>query len=227
MIREYRESDWPAVRDICAQTALYGRPIEPLLDDRELVAAALLGSYVRYERGCFLVEDSKGRIEGYLAGCPDTRRFMRLFTLRALPGLCIRFVARGTVLCPAAWRIIAAIASGARRRHRLISAAEYPAHCHINVISAARRSGTGARLLEEFLRRLRALGVRGVHVSASSEAGKRFFAKMGFAVVAAYPVPPLGGIRPGEAWLMGKKLAGQSQALAAEKEQERYTEGRR
>ena len=83
----------------------------------------------------------------------------------------------------------------------------YPAHCHINVAAQARRSGAGTALWGAFHERLESRAVPGVHASTPTAAGKLFFGRAGFTILARYPAATLGGISPGEVWIMGLKLA--------------------
>lgn len=83
----------------------------------------------------------------------------------------------------------------------------YPAHCHVNVAAQARRSGTGTELWGAFHERLESRLVHGVHASTPTAAGKSFFGRAGFAILARYPAASLGGVAPGEVWIMGLKLA--------------------
>jgi GNAT superfamily N-acetyltransferase len=208
MIRAFREADRPALRDICFQTALYGQPIGKVIADRELVAGALLGCYLRFERESLFVAEREERAVGYLAGCLDTRQFERAFACRMLPGLCWRFAAGGHVVRPRSWQVVMALLRTGLRRSGLMRAVfgRYPAHCHINLAAEARQKGIGSQLLAAFLAHCRARAVPGIHISTPSGPGKAFFAKAGFARLASYPAVPLGGVDPGEVWLMGKRL---------------------
>jgi GNAT superfamily N-acetyltransferase len=206
-IRPYRDSDMAAVSDICFQTALYGRPVEPLCSDRELIAEAVLGYYTRFEKASLFIAEVDDRVVGYLTGCLDTKRYERLFATAIVPRLLSRFIVYGHWRRPGVWRIIwASVGVGVRRRgiHRKIMK-EYPSHCHIDILPEAQRMGLGSKLLEAFFDRMDSQGVDGIHVSTPTGPGKKFFARMGFALLARHAAPPLGGIAPGEVWLMGLK----------------------
>jgi len=208
MIRSYRGSDMAALREICFQTALYGQCVEPLCYDRGFIAEAVLGYYTRFERESLFVAEADGRVVGYLTGCADTKRSERLFASAIVPRLLLRFVGHGHWHRAGVWRIIAAVTVLGLRRYSAMRrvVAEYPAHCHIDIAADAQRMGLGSQLFEAFLNYLNARGVRGVHVSTPTEPGKKFFATMGFILLARHPAPSLGGISPGEIWLMGRKL---------------------
>lgn len=207
MIRPYLDSDMAAVSDVCFQTALYGRPVAPLCTDRDFIAEAVLGYYTRFEKESLFVAEVDGSVAGYLTGCLDTRRYERLFAAAIVPRLLARFIARGHWRHAGVWRIIfAAVGVGAHRygeRRGIIK--EYPAHCHIDIVPDAQHMGLGSKLLGAFFGRMDSHGVTGIHVSTPTGPGKKFFAKMGFTLLARHPAPALGGISPGEVWLMGRK----------------------
>ena len=209
-VRSYRPADRAAVRRICADTAAWGRPFEELFPDRELAADAFVSGFTDFEpESCFVAEESGG-VVGYAAGALDARRERRVFLRRVLPKLVLRGLARCHWLRPRAWRLALAGLRMAPARRRALAAvtADYPATCHLNLDARFRGKGTGSALLAAFLDYARAHGVRGVHVSAASEDGKRFFARHGFAVIARHPLPELPGAesRPAEVWLMGRAL---------------------
>jgi GNAT superfamily N-acetyltransferase len=208
MIRSYRDSDWEVLRDICVESALYGQPIAPLVDDRELVAEALLGYYARFERESLFVAEVEGRVVGYLTGCVDTKKYERIFTSRGIPRLLLRLITRGHFYRPMMWRLLAALVRTGLRRHRTIHTimGAYPAHCHIDIAAAYQRVGLGSKLLDAFLCDIKSRGVRGIHVSTLTGPGKAFFVRMGFTLLGSYPAIPIGDISPGEVLIMGKSL---------------------
>lgn len=209
MIRPYRPSDRDAVRALCVATALYGRPITPLVPDAGIVADALSSYYTDREPESLFVAEEAGAVTGYLAGCLDSRRFERDAARRVAPRCAAAFVARGLWLRAGLWRAAAALLAAGVRRHRIMRGVipPYPAHCHVNVAAGGRRRGAGTALWAAFRERLESCAAPGVHVSAATEAGKRFFGRAGFGILARYPAPRLGGVSPGEVWIMGLTIA--------------------
>jgi len=209
-VRAYRPADRAAVRRICADTACFGRPIEPVFADRELFADALLGGFTDCEPESCLVAEEEGRVVGYLAGALDARRARRRFARRGLPRLVLRVLLGGHWLRPSFWRLVLAAArvSGARSRAVAAGLAEHPATLHLNLDERARRRGAGSALLGAFLNCARARGARGIHVSVATDGGKRFFTRHGFARLSSHPAPKLAppGEQPEEVWIMGRKL---------------------
>ncbi|MCX6353533.1 MAG: GNAT family N-acetyltransferase [Candidatus Aureabacteria bacterium] len=207
-IRRYDPSDRADVRRICADTALYGEPVDRFIYDPDLVVDGLLRYYTDFEPESLFVAVAEGRVIGYLVGCVDTKRYERIFRYRIVPSLALKLIFRGDVLRPWLWKVLAALVkAGVNRAQFLKNIIQiYPAHCHMNMDPRHRREGVGARLCATFLDYLRDCGVKGVHISSATEVGKRFFSKMVFTLLAKFPAPPLAGIAPGEIWLMGKRL---------------------
>lgn len=207
-IRPYEPRDRQEIRRICGDTAVYGGAAECVAFGRETVVDALLNYYTDHEPESLFVAESAGKAVGYLAGCVDTRRFERVFLKRIMPGLVIRAAFSGSLLHAAGWRIISALARAAFLRQKLLGGIikTYPAHCHINIAADSQKMGLGSRLFNTFIAHLAARNVSGIHLSTPTEAGKRFFEKLGCEVLARYPAPRLCGESPLEIWIMGKKI---------------------
>lgn len=208
IVRRYRASDRDAVRAICADTALFGKPIERVFRDRDFVADALIAYHTDFEPESLFVAESGGRVIAYLAGSLDSRRKGRLFRRRLLPRLLLKFLLRGHWLRPRAWRLVRAAARSGRNRAKVLRAVEsaYPAHCHVNAAEGFRRAGTGRRLFGRFIEYATERGARGMHVSAATAQGRALSAKMGLVTLARVPVPVLEG-PPRETWIMGRRLS--------------------
>lgn len=67
-VRPYSQSDWRAIRHLCCETGLLGKPIEPLFHDRELFADLFTRPYLESEPEWALVAEAEGRVVGYLLG---------------------------------------------------------------------------------------------------------------------------------------------------------------
>ncbi|MBI3616014.1 MAG: hypothetical protein HY211_05810 [Candidatus Omnitrophica bacterium] len=209
LIRSYDPKDRAAVRRISCETALYGNPIDPLFEDRELVADLLVRYYTQFEPESLWVAEAQGQVIGYLTGCRDSRRYERLFRCRILPLLLVGFLTRGhwhhgrtLHLLLRIWRSERRW-SGARRS----ACAGYPAHCHLNLDREFRQAGTGSGLLKAFLNQLQSLHVPGIHIVTATDQGKRFFTRASFRLLMKYRPVPLPETEPREVWVMGKKLS--------------------
>lgn len=203
MIRLLQEGDESAVRAICFQTALYGHPMRPYLDDEYFVGELFAGYYLRHARELFWVaEDAPGRMAGYLAGCLDTRRQERTYARHYLPYLAGLFLKRKLWKKRAAWQLLWAGLRAAPARRLLAPWFDaYPAHLHINLAPAARGQGLGRRLLEHFLAQLQARGVFKLHITTASDAAPAFFHRCGFVEQARVTLPPLFDL-PARPWLL-------------------------
>ena len=57
LIRGYRKSDRDTVRKLCCDTGFLGEPIDPVYQDRELLADFVTTYYTDHEpESCFLLE---------------------------------------------------------------------------------------------------------------------------------------------------------------------------
>lgn len=181
-VRAYRQSDREAVRRICCDTAFYGEPIERVFEDRAFMSEALIGYYTEFETDSMFVADSGGRVIGYVTGCLDTQHCERVYLRHIVPRLARLFVMHGHWLRISSWRMLVSVVRSGRQqyRDRPSIAAAHPAHCHVNLEAAARRSGTGSILLETFFNLARSRRVRGVHVSTATDQGRLSLRRRGF-----------------------------------------------
>jgi len=207
-VRPYRQTDEEAIRRICCDTALYGKPIDPLLSDRQLVADSLVSYYTLLEPESTFVAEENGRVVGYINGCLDTHRYERLFSRQIAPKLARRVVVGGHWCRWKFWRLVFLFWQSESRwaKARQSAASAYPAHCHMNLDAGFRQTGTGSALFKTFLARLNTHQIPGIHIVTATEGGKGFFAKMGFRPLLKYPSPSLPGISSREVWVMGLKI---------------------
>lgn len=190
-IRPYEPRDRAAVRQICADTADAGQPVERFFPDREVIADLLTNYYTQFEPQSTFVADDGSRVVGYLTGCLNTKRFVRVETWRIAPVVFMKAVGRGTLWHPQTVRLVRAnIGMWLTTGHRAGPALKkYPAHLHINLQDGVRGQRIGHRLVEAFFERARGAGVRGVHagVSANNPRACHFFEELGFIEVHREP----------------------------------------
>jgi len=158
-IRLYQAGDRPALRQIAADTAFFGQPIEALMEDRRLFLDSFYRYYTDVEPEHAWVACAGGQVAGFLTG--------RL-TWRYLSGIA---------------------ADGLRGRPIAPNLDEYPAHLHINVAAPWRGHGLGRRLMEAYLEQLRGLGLVGVHLETTDHnaAACRMYERFGFRLLGARP----------------------------------------
>ena len=173
-IRPYEPKDRAAVRQICCDTADGGEPVERIFPDREVFADLITRYY--------------GKVVGYLTGCLDTRRFLRLMGWWYGPLIFLKAIGRGTLWHPQIVKLLSANLGGWLRGgfRRGVSLHEYPAHLHINLQKDARGQRVGPRLIQRFVEQVTAAGLHGIHagVSADNQQGCRFFEAAGFTPLA-------------------------------------------
>ena len=209
-VRHFAAADEEAVRRICFDTALAGRPMRDVFDDETWVSEALVGYYIRFERTHLHVAEVNGCVSGYLSGCADTIRYERQFARRIVPRLILRFGVRGHIVQASGRAMVAAAVRHARAWWRVKHAVvrDWPAHLHVNLAAAARGRGLGTRLVGEFLAQMRAAGVPGVHVATQSDAARRFFLRSGFEEFATVRLPVALGVGTGTGWLLVRRIGG-------------------
>ena len=184
-IRAYAPGDRAGLRQICCDTADAGQPIENFFPDREVFGDLLTNYYTQHEPSSTFVADNDGDVVGYVTGCLETKRFLRVMIWRIVPVVLINALLRGTLWHPQTVRLLRANL-GLWLKHGKRTAQErldgYPSHLHVNVRQGFRGQHLGHRLIETFCERARAAGSPGVHagVSAENPSARHFFEGLGF-----------------------------------------------
>ncbi len=160
---------------------------------RELFEENWIGPYERLLPDWTWVAESEAqgaqRVQGYLTASPTTREFDRRRWWRAHLPLALRvaagrygrgaeqtkFLRRTFGLDPSPRKLFAP-----EMLARVLD--EYPAHLHINVHPGAQRAGQGRGLMSGCLARLRAEGVRGLHLFCGPDP-VAFYERQGLAVL--------------------------------------------
>jgi len=183
-IRPYRPQDRAGLRRICCDTADAGQPVERFFPDREVFGDLLTNYYTEHEPESVFIADDGGEVVGYVTGCVDTSRFIRLMAWRIVPVVFLKALFRGTLWHPQTIRLLRPnlslwLKSG---YHQGTALDDYPAHLHVNVRDGFRGQRLGQRLVQAFCERARAAGARGVHagVSAENPRARHFFEGLGF-----------------------------------------------
>ncbi len=189
--------DWKFVREACALTGNAGDPIDESRWD--FFGEQWIAPYERLRPGWTYVAegvaDQGTERLGYLTGSPDTETFIREkfilsdgpLYLRCLLG---RFTANKDVTAFRN-RFRAELAGPPSERGprdqfpaeatRSITE-HYPAHLHINLVSAARGRGVGSMLIERFREDLSRIGIRGIHLTCAEQPLK-FYERNGFRIL--------------------------------------------
>ncbi|MBL7199490.1 MAG: GNAT family N-acetyltransferase [Anaerolineae bacterium] len=189
-VRRYEPDDRADLHRIAAETAFFGRPVEAFLDDRRLYCDAFYAYYTDLEGEYGWVACVEGQVVGFLVGCANSKRQMRRWLCRVLPGVAWRALRGRYRLGRKTWAFTARVAlSTLRGEFASADLDRYPAHLHINVAAEYRGRGVGRRLMDAYLEQLRRGGVPGVHLHTTSlnEAACRLYEGAGFRVVDACP----------------------------------------
>jgi ribosomal protein S18 acetylase RimI-like enzyme len=184
VVRDYRDDDRDAVRQVCFETGYMGQPIAWQYADRPSFAHLFCDWYLdRYPRFASVVE-LDGAVVGYRLGCPDVddpslAAHERAYATRHVLG-------RGLIVRPGTagflWRGARDLATDRSVLQPPVDHERFPADLHIDFLPTARGIGVGRRMVTEWLDRLRADGVPGVHLGTWGENAPAlaFFTSLGF-----------------------------------------------
>ncbi len=194
-VRLFEERDRETIRDICRRTGQRGNPTEVYFEDEELSPILYVDYYLDYEPDLCFVAEQDGRVVGYLLGCKDTRRYMRVLLTRILPRLFFRFfwkIATFQYRRRTTYQTLWWMFSRSWREAPRVPLDTYPAHGHINLSPEYQGPRIGHRfyrmLRQELLRR----DVTAIHVIIAEEEGKEahsnyFIRKLNFELVESKP----------------------------------------
>lgn len=179
-------TEWRAICDLCCGTGDDGREIDQSRWD--FFARLWVKPYEIICPQWSYVATARNVLVGYLTGCPDSRAFARTKYWRASWPLLVD-IARGRYSyftnqdARAFVRRFCHVERWPEQEFpRGLQASiqrEYPAHLHMNISAADRRSGTGTRLIDRYLADLRAAGAAGVHLHCGA-GPLEFYRRQGF-----------------------------------------------
>lgn len=200
-------ADWSAIRSLCCRTGNGGDPIAR--DRWPLFGELWIGPYQRVVPGWTYVAEVRGRVVGYLTGCPDTAAFRRARRFRVTLRLLLAIAGRRYAWTADARRTVA-LALRLRRGTEVQLAPRlpadlpqrHPAHLHMNVEAEYRRHGLGTALIERYARDLTAMGVPGIHLFCGP-GPRAFYERNGFRELAAIEVGPGRWV-----YALGRRLGG-------------------
>jgi ribosomal protein S18 acetylase RimI-like enzyme len=190
VIRPYRESDLPAVYDICVRTADAGRDARGKYRSDDLMPDLFAGPYVFLAPELAFVLDDDGQAVGYVLGTADTASFVRAYRERWIPKVAGRYPPFAEPLGTPDDEMIALHHNP--ERMLLPELADYPAHLHIDLLPDYQRAGYGRVLIENFLTAVAEAGCPAGHLGALTENAPAldFYRQIGFhPIVVANPGP--------------------------------------
>lgn len=165
-IRPYRSGDREAVREISRRTAYRNKGSGAVFEDGELFADYWTRYYTDFEPESCLVVEQDGEVIGYLLGCKDTRRHIRIMSRHIVP----------RVLASALWRLGTFQYRKRSSRRMLywlmlygwreapeIPLERFPAHYHCNLLRKGYGKNYYSEMVLRFLDQLENSGVPGLH----------------------------------------------------------------
>lgn len=194
LIRPYRKTDRPFVRDICTETCWMGEKDLRRIPDEWIWAEFWTRYFTDIEpANTFIVENSHDAgVCGYLTGTGDLRRHDH-YAWRVLPGIVAHVIRRRLIRKQQSRRAIFAMVRSMLRNEAAVPAAilrKYPATFHANLLPCARGQGLGRKLLHAWLERLGSLGVSGIHAQPLNinQPMQKLLASEGFRPAASSPI---------------------------------------
>ena len=190
VIRPFQLADRQSIFRIGADTAFFGAPIEAYMEDRNAFLDAFYAYYTDLEPEHTWVACADGDVVGFLVGCVDTRVHNQRLLRVIIPRLTGNLLRGKYHFGKRSLHYFGGMLGGLlRREFTQVDLDTYPAHLHINVVSAWRGYKLGQRLMEVYLRQLRKLGITGVYLDTTSlnKVACRLYVKMGFGLLDARP----------------------------------------
>lgn len=167
VLRAYRATDRDAVRDICCRTAFRNVGARAVLDDPELFGDYWTAYYTDHEPESITIAEHEGVAIGYLTGCANTRRYIRIMARRIVPSVLARLAWRAS--CgryrgqPRARAFMRWMARRSWREAPPVDIDRFPAHYHANILREGSGHGLYSAMALTFLDAMQARGVSGVH----------------------------------------------------------------
>lgn len=165
VIRQFTGKDRDAVRAICMETGQRGNPTRVFFEDEEVAAMLFADYYMQYEPESCFVAEIDGEVVGYMLGCQDRRRYVRVMATRIVPRVWARvlwrlftFRYRNRQTYHTIWWIL----SRSWRETLRAPVGRYPGHAHFNMKASHRGRGVGMLLSKAFHAHARNAGVAGL-----------------------------------------------------------------
>ncbi len=188
-IRPFKTEDRSAVRDIAYRTAFRRRGERIFPGLAKPVADYLTLYYTDHEPRHTWVLENEGRVTGYLLGCSDTQRYIRLMATRVIPLiLCaiplylLKSESKDTTGRFMKWFLL-----HSWREVPSVPVREFPAHCHFNLLPGSYGLMYASRLLLAFLEQLNEREIQGVHFAVTERERRGAYKGMADRFVRHYP----------------------------------------
>lgn len=184
-IRTYHPSDLSSLYRICLLTGKSGKDASELYTDPDLLGQFYAAPYAVLEPDlCFILTNS-GNPCGYILGTRDSTAFYERSESEWFPLVRQRYPLPDSNDNSPDARIIRLIHEGHKINEDLKS---YPAHLHIDLLPEAQGQGSGRKLTDKFISKLRELEVPALHlqVGKSNTGAVKFYERTGFKRIKEY-----------------------------------------
>ncbi|MCG8701061.1 MAG: GNAT family N-acetyltransferase [Bacteroidales bacterium] len=188
-IRPYRKEDKKIVTEMLIDHSFRGKATEEYSEDIYLIKALYVDYYLNYEPESTFVADSDGEIVGFIMGCANSDRYMRIVMKRLMPIAILKiffkiitFQYRKKYTYENLWWYMAK----SQKEMPPVPSDEYPAHQHMIIAEKARGRGTFKMLRDALFNHLREQGVHKLHSIGNEPVGvnalERYCRVMGYKV---------------------------------------------
>lgn len=186
IIRPFEKKDKQSIRDICADTGLWGKPIDPVFQDRNLFAKLIVDPYLKLEPEHALVVEDKGKVVGYMISSMKKdfgiKSKIQIAGLGAIMGL--KFISgKYSNHAPSKnfvkWSFTQAMSQE-------LNHPKNAAHLHLNMLEDYRNINLGKKLLNEFEQMAKASNHTRYYGEVFSSNNRRFeslYNRLGFEIV--------------------------------------------
>lgn len=175
IIRPYEARDRAAVRDICCRTAFRNMGSDRIFEDREVHADFWTKYYTDHRPHLVQVIEEEGEVVGYFLECPDHADHQRIMARRIVPSCLSRALwrwATGRYKKPESGRYLRHSLFHAWKEAPPLPYEDYPATYHCNILRKGYGKGYYTQLVLDYLDRLEAQGIHGIHGHITEEPGK-------------------------------------------------------
>lgn len=182
-IRKYEPEDKNAILKICADTGFWGKPIDPIFNERELFADMIVGPYLKYEPEHTFVAEHDGNVVGYLLGTTNPNFMLRSapYLLKSVAKMLFKYATGGLTQRAKKqvnWIFTKAIKEAPKTPKNA-------AHLHINLAEGYRNIEIGKRMLAEYENMLKEAGINHYYGEVFSSDTRRepaLYKRLGFEV---------------------------------------------
>jgi hypothetical protein len=166
-VRKYEHRDRDAIRSLCRRSAFRNMGADAFFEDWSLIVDYFSVFYTDYTPETIWLVECGGQVSGYLFGCTDTNRFLKLMGSKIVPTVlskAIWHLARGRYAEAKSRRFLRWLALKSWREIPRIPINKFPAHIHCNLLPVVCHKKLLTRLTLIFIDHLEQKGISGMHM---------------------------------------------------------------